>query len=649
MSTNLAGKKEGKFPQKQRIIIVAISVIIFAISVCLFMWLLHKNDVSVDKTLTTLYEDEEFVEAEYEEKKEIVEEVLTTLYKQGLIREKAVYDEKHRLYTYQYKDGTLGGVSLQEFAEDLNQPGSGKEVVPVLSKSTGEQFKVVVFNAFEDVEFRTKYYETLYSDWEDKGIGMILDNYVTIEDLKTIDQYDAVIFSMHGTMYKGSPILAVNEKVTIKTDKKYYDELKKDQSVAKVYCTDGAFHYWVFPNFFSTNYEEEAFEDKVIYSESCAFFGCDCTATEIDCSYSNVFLELSAECVFGYHNSVGAQYSRDVMKYTLERMFEGVNAKDALSYATECYGKNDKYEDISKDKYLAYPVLKGNMQAVVTKDSNNSYKVLADYIGKTVGDVKAEYGMAYTFIGYSGSSMMDYQNLKIAFLLDGYYEKVSNNNKINYAISYGDKEAIAGLNGNMKYSEIVNAVGASVNIGNPERWYNEENARWEYSLSFVFKGYNINFSWTDNPNTTRCTAIYVSKANGAQESVTSDRNDAIEISLVWNEKDADLDITVGLASSSNNTAKWIGNNLCYSDGTIIATKSKTHGKQIVTILKQEEIYDITVDDLNYAEHAINYISSATLVIKRGNKILVDDISPYMYRWATGYWNASLSLDNGVIK
>ena len=132
------------------------------------------------------------------------------------------------------------------------------------------------------------------------------------------------------------------------------------------------------------------------------------------------------------------------------------------------------------------------------------------------------------------------------------------------------------------------------------------------------------------------------------ENITSDAKAVIVISLEWEQEKTNLDISLNLSKSSKNTATWVKNSLCYSDGTVIATKSKTQGKQIISIFKLEEVYDITIDDLNYGEHLINYVSSSNLLIKNGNKTLVDDISSYMHRAPTGYWYGYLTINNGIV-
>lgn len=167
----------------------------------------------------------------------------------------------------------------------------------------------------------------------------------------------------------------------------------------------------------------------------------------------------------------------------------------------------------------------GQPTKTTAKESDNnaiSDDVLVRFIGKTVGDVKAEYGTSCTYSGFQGSSLMTYEDLKIAFLLDGYYNKPANHVKINYAISYGDKEIVSGLNGAMTYPQIVKAVGSSVKMGKPQRWYNEMDGVEEISLDFTYGEYTIYFEWTTDPNKNPSTvAMAYKRVNQTTSSVTT--------------------------------------------------------------------------------------------------------------------------------
>ena len=96
------------------------------------------------------------------------------------------------------------------------------------------------------------------------------------------------------------------------------------------------------------------------------FFGCDCISTEINNDYANTLLNISsASTVIGYHNSVESNYSRNVMKLTIDNLLAGDTVNDALKKSKKQFGDNDNCEDIDNHKYIAYPVVLGDNNATL--------------------------------------------------------------------------------------------------------------------------------------------------------------------------------------------------------------------------------------------------------------------------------------------
>lgn len=298
---------------------------------------------------------------------EEVEEVLMQLYQTGILEEEAVFDLENLMYTYVYSGGVLGGVCLQESNDALNTAASSTPVSnTVTNSSTSPQ--VVVLNGFEDTAYRRDFYEDLVQDWEDRGIGVTVDTDVTVADLTNLYPYDVIVFSMHGSTYDNQPILAINEVPTTDTDTRYAKYLTEDYSIAKVMYLDGTSGYWVLPEFFRNCYGSSGLDQKIIYSEACCFYGCDCYCSSTDTALGQALIESSAEAVIGYYNSVGADYSRDMMKYTLECMFDGASVGNALALSISTYGESDNWEDPAEDKYPAYPVYMGDQDATLVTE-----------------------------------------------------------------------------------------------------------------------------------------------------------------------------------------------------------------------------------------------------------------------------------------
>ena len=312
----------------------------------------------------------EKVEGELPEiQQEEVEAILDQLYEAGILEEEAVYSLENLMFTYVYSGGILGGVHLQETDDSLNTAATNTTAAPmqVTAANNTNALQVVVFNGFEDTAYRRDYYADLQQDWSNAGIDVNLDCEVTVADLANLNPYDVVVFSMHGSTYDNQPILAINEEVTADTDLLYSKYLTEDYTIAKVMYLDGTSHYWVLPDFFRNCYGSNGLSDKIIYSESCCFYGCDCYCSDLDTRLAQTLMDSSADAVIGYYNSVGANYSRDMMKTTLESMFDGATLDAALQDSINTYGSSDGWEDPAEDKYPAFPYYLGDADTVLDR------------------------------------------------------------------------------------------------------------------------------------------------------------------------------------------------------------------------------------------------------------------------------------------
>lgn len=336
---------------------------------------------AVDQSIEDTASSQDYQEGSTEEKASVLQEQLHEQYEAGNLAEEPEYHEEEQLITYVYKDGSLGGVSLTEMGDQLDgaaaHPKSSFPQENFELAETGDYrtaaltdnnlmsvvdidaLKVAVMDGFEDTEFRRTFYEDLDREWKSTGLQVHTDFDTTLEDMKGLSGYDAIVIAMHGGMYNKHPIMSLDEDVTAATDKKYRSDYR-NHFIARVYCTDKRFHYWILPEFFSNYYDTGDLEDSVIYVQCCSFFGCDCTSTSADTSMADTLRNAGASVVIGYHNKVLSTYGRNMMKLTLEGMFEGSTAENAVENAKATYGQNDNREDWTTDKYYAYPVVYGD-------------------------------------------------------------------------------------------------------------------------------------------------------------------------------------------------------------------------------------------------------------------------------------------------
>ena len=335
---------------------------------------------AVDQSIEDTVSSQDYQEGSTEEKASMLQEQLQEQYEAGNLAEEPEYDEEEQLISYVYNDGSLGGVSLAEMGDEFDgavqRPESSSPQENYESAEAGgyqaaaltedhlmsavdiDALRVAVMDGFEDTEFRRTFYEDLDREWKSAGLQVYTDYDTTVEDMKGLSGYDAVVIAMHGGMYRKHPVMSLDEDVTAAADEKYRSDLR-NQFIARVHCTDNRYHYWILPAFFSNYYNTGDLEGSVIYVQCCRFFGCDCTSTSADTSMADTFLNAGAAVVIGYHNTVVSTYGRNVMKKALEQMFDGATAENAVENAKDTYGQSDNLEDPAKDKYYAYPVVYG--------------------------------------------------------------------------------------------------------------------------------------------------------------------------------------------------------------------------------------------------------------------------------------------------
>ena len=348
---------------------------------------------AVDSAIEELVTSEGFAGLSTLEKANLVIELLTSLAEQGLVVADSIcYDEGSGEVHFEYSTGSLGVVVLEQYS-DVNTKGNGDKsqgidgvkpdnAIDTLSKldqvekTEGIERNVLILNAFENEPFRRTFYNNLKTEWDAIGLNTTIDVDVTVEDMRSLasSDIDVIVFAMHGNHHEVAgeanerPVLCINEVVTSATDSAYDYEINTTRTVIRVVYTDGSDGYWITPQFFTDNYHSKALDGKMFFSESCCFYGCDCQTTVPDHTLANAFINRSAEVVVGYHNSVGANYSRDVMKIVIEESFNGATVNAAVTTAMERNGETDNWTEPARHKWAAYPIVAGNGSFVLRPD-----------------------------------------------------------------------------------------------------------------------------------------------------------------------------------------------------------------------------------------------------------------------------------------
>ena len=327
-----------------------------------------------------------------------VKELLGSLENEGLIVEGSIQEHPDSgLYAFEYGEGVTGVVPYKKFDSEFNadldtgasESGrdarserradeSGSAPRRMKSANHGDLGDALVLNAFPSFEtedskisFRTDFYYDLESDWEKKGLDTWVDENVTISDFESLDDYAVVMIATHGsttwvdsedgTACRAIPCIVLSQRASTYYDNRYDYELRTDQ----IQKFGGA--YCILPEFFNKHYDEVGLSNTVVCAECCEFLG---RYDSWDYAMSDAFESRGVKSLIGFHNSVYAEYSRELMKTYIEAMADGKSSQEAFNAAMEKHGSNhkewyDKTHIFSYDSScpIAYPRLFGEKSA----------------------------------------------------------------------------------------------------------------------------------------------------------------------------------------------------------------------------------------------------------------------------------------------
>ncbi|MCR4890820.1 MAG: InlB B-repeat-containing protein [Lachnospiraceae bacterium] len=232
---------------------------------------------------------------------------------------------------------------------DGNDGAEPNSIKPLATTDTTSGFsgKALILNVFpafertaDSIAYRTDFYKTLKSTWDNKGLStdLIVSDDVTVDKLKTMAQYDVVDIATHGTTFGGSPAILLHEEASPSNNKKYAVELRTG-SIVQVGNS-----YYVLPAFFENEYSDNELQNTFVFSESCEFLGHGKGGDSSQYNYSMSQALISHGCpvVIGCHNSVFASYIRNIMAHYVDKLVSGKTAGQAFDSAIEQYGSNHK-------------------------------------------------------------------------------------------------------------------------------------------------------------------------------------------------------------------------------------------------------------------------------------------------------------------
>lgn len=384
-----------------------------------------ENMNKVDNSIQDdVFQSEDYADMELDERAQLAKQLLDDLIAQGLVVEGTVqYNEKNGTYTFMYESGALGSIILKDWAEDqngvVNNLVSQRAVEPVGNNylmnqvggagsdgetnvgsgaTTAVDVDAIVLwsfdQAWDEPSYRRPFYNQLEQSWEDEGVDTIVVWDTTVENYKNLEGYEIIVFSGHGdfdeytyqTATDSYSSLLLHERSTKSKDEEYKNDLKLF-NIGRTSVLGGTM-YAILPNFWDAYYDSGDLDGSFVFAENCEFNGE--FGTE-NLTMANEILGLSAECVVGFHNSVMADYSRDLMKFYFDKLIEGMTAGEAYDAAKAMYGDSDYFPGRENYGPTAYPIFSGDTNAafVETEFENGSFEDSTPFNGwKKKGDVR---------------------------------------------------------------------------------------------------------------------------------------------------------------------------------------------------------------------------------------------------------------------
>lgn len=219
---------------------------------------------------------------------------------------------------------------------------------------------------WDDASYRKPFYASTESDWEANGLDTTVNYNSTVEDYKKLEGYDVIVFSGHGeyhtypqavtgTSEQTLSSLLLHETVTKSKASDYSADLK-GMRIGRMNVQGGTM-FAILPNFFTYYYGGGELDGSFVYAENCEFYG---KSGNVDSAMANAIISTSAESVIGFHNSVMATYSRELMKDYVDSLIDGSTTKEAYNSATESQGANDYFSGREQYGPTAYPIFTGN-------------------------------------------------------------------------------------------------------------------------------------------------------------------------------------------------------------------------------------------------------------------------------------------------
>ena len=331
--------------------------------------------VAVNHEIQNLFDDENYNNSSLEDKIDAANMLLLNLSEMGTIEfpysliepSSITYDSEYYQYSFMYTCGIEGDLKIEDFNKgtvgitaENNVDIMNVNAIDEKNKSSEDDYyfgsaKIIydldVYNNNTFDDFSYSKFKKYTEDWTSKGIYTTITNdhadgseVETIDELMNLSGYDYIVIAAHGGCWSGGNIvIGTNVPVNKFNTAKYQADISSKRIKAN------GDHFVVTYRFFDYYYDNDDFDDALMYFYSCQIFGDDNT---LNYNMYESLHKAGAETVVGYCNSLYSDYGHFMLNSFTNNMLDGYTAGEAMNIAEETYQEYNRGE---------IPIVAGNI------------------------------------------------------------------------------------------------------------------------------------------------------------------------------------------------------------------------------------------------------------------------------------------------
>lgn len=240
---------------------------------------------------------------------------------------------------------------------------------------------------------------------ENSGFEVDNEFEVTVDDFKSLQNYQFIATDCHGSFYKGTPVICTEQAVTSANKKTYSADLKshigKSSRISAVTVVGGGTYYWIQPEFFNYYYQNDPLDCSIFYLNVC------------EGAYQNTklvdaILGAGADAVVAYSDTVYTFYGTVMLEDIVESLLNGDSIEQAVSDAKAengvddlVWGANQGWSSTELKPERAVCGVYGDADTILHNSlSNGNFDSFLNWIGegliswKTYGDARSIYKLS---------------------------------------------------------------------------------------------------------------------------------------------------------------------------------------------------------------------------------------------------------------